>query len=87
MRIAAKNEALPPVVKPLPIGWSAPKQLQIDATRNEIDYKRGEITRMGRYELRGDTLTIVLGLPGSGRPGTMRDFENNQSLTLERVAK
>jgi len=93
LKIAAKKEATPPVVKPLPIGWvvttaaAAPTNLEFDTTRNEIDYKRGEMTRMGRFELRGDMLTIVLGLPGSGRPGTMRDIEDTLSWTLERASK
>ncbi len=93
LKVTAKKDAAPPAPRAMKIGWvvtsAAPTstQLQFDTARNEIDYKIGEMTRMGRYVLRGDTLIIGLGLPGSGRPGTERDVKNIQSLTLERVAK
>ena len=93
LRIAAKKDAPPPAPRAMKIGWvvtsasPALTQLLFKPTRNEIDYQCGDMTRMGRYELRGDILIIGLGLPGSGRPGTERDVKNIQSLTLERVAK
>ena len=93
LNVTAKKDAPPPAPKPMPIGWvmttAAPTstQLQFDTARHEIDYKCGDNVQPGRYEVSGDTLTIVLSLPGSTRPGTVRDTENTRSWMLERVAK
>ena len=62
-----------------------PTQLKIDTAPNEIDWP--ESTFLGRYEIRGDRLTICLNEKGLPRPNTFVPNTQNFVWILRRVEK
>ena len=92
-RSTLPDDAAPPVAKPaLPNGWAvatavSKRQMKFDPSRKELDHTGDTPSRLGRYELRGDTLTVCLGFPGSPRPASVNEVEKTQIWTLKRVTK
>ena len=62
-------------------------QLKIDAVTEEIDWSMGESTLYGRYEIRGDQLTICLSKKNLPRQTTCVANPNNFVWVLRRIEK
>ncbi len=92
-QLTPPDDAPPPIAKPaLPNGWAVAtvvenRKMKFDPIRNEFDHTGDASARLGRYELRGDTLTVCLGFPGSPRPASVNVVEKTQIWTLKRVTK
>lgn len=92
-QLTSPDDTPPPIAKPaLPNGWAvttdaAKREMKFDPIRKEFDHTGGESPRLGRYELRSETLTVCLGFPGSPRPASVNDLEKTQIWTLKRVIK
>ena len=90
-QLTPPDDAPPPIVKP-PNGWAVvtvveKRQMKFDPIRKEFDHTGDASPRLGIYELRGETLTVCLGFPGSPRPVSVNDVQKTQTWTLKRMTK
>ena len=68
-------------------GTHHPTQLKVDATTRELDWPVGSDMWLGRYEVKGDQLTICLSTKNRPRPTTLEPDVNNYVWVLNRGDK
>jgi uncharacterized protein (TIGR03067 family) len=71
-----------------PLRYSTPlvfRKLSFDAKAKSVDYRYGETTLLGRYELSGDSLKICCSERGVERPKSLEASKTTYVWTFKRV--